>query len=267
MTTPHPAKPTTIDVCGLHFLAVHEHECVTHLFQQLDAGIGGWVVTPNLSILRSCVRNPENHELVSRANVTVADGMPILWAAWLQGTPLPARVPGSDLVNSVSAAAADRGRSIFLLGGAAGTAEGAERELLRRHPHLRIVGHNCPPFGFENDTDLIDRIGDEIAAAEPDLIFVALSFPKSEYLIKRIRKSRENSWWLGVGVSFSFLSGDIDRAPQWMQRNGLEWIHRLAQEPRRLSRRYLIEGFPFGLELMLRSVLRRLRDGRQSFYS
>jgi len=263
MTETSQTVLTTVDVWGLNFLAAHEHECVTHIFEELDAGRGGWVLTPNLAILRHCVRDPAIRELVSPVTVTVADGMPILWAARLQGTPLPARVPGSDLVTSVSATAAERGRSIFLLGGAPGTAEGAEIELRRRHPQLRIVGLNCPPFGFEHDADLMDQIGDEVAAAEPDLIYVALSFPKSEILIRHIQERRPDSWWLGVGVSFSFLCGDIDRAPSWMQRSGLEWIHRLAQEPRRLARRYLIEGVPFCAELLARSVIRRMRSRRK----
>lgn len=267
MIAARPSRLTTVDVCGLKFLKAQEHECVEHIFAELDAGRGGWVVTPNLAILRRGVRDPVAGELVSKATLTVADGMPILWAARLQGTPLPARIPGSDLVTSVSAAAADTGRSIFLLGGAPGSAEGAETELLNRHPHLRIVGRNCPPFGFEHDKELIDRIGDEVAAAKPDLIYVALSFPKSEILINQIRQRRPDSWWLGVGVSFSFLSGDIQRAPRWMQRNGLEWIHRLAQEPRRLGRRYLIEGLPFGVKLLIRSISRRARHRPDSFYS
>jgi len=256
---------STVDVCGVRFLAVKEHECVEYIFDELGAGRGGWVVTPNLSILRRCVREPSEHNLVSLATTVVPDGMPILWAARLQGTPLPARVPGSDLVTSVSAAAAEKGRSIFLLGGAPGTAEGAEAELLRRHPELRIVGRNCPPFGFEHDPALMDEIGDEVAAAKPDLIYVALSFPKSELLIARIRARCSQSWWLGVGVSFSFLAGEIHRAPLWMQRAGLEWCHRMAQEPRRLFRRYLIEGLPFGVELLGRSVVRRLRHDSDWF--
>ena len=93
-----------------------------------------------------------------------------------------------------------------------------------------------------------------LVAAKPNIVFVALGSPKQEYLINRIRQVLPSAWWLGVGASFSFLAGDVKRAPTWMRRAGLEWLHRLVQEPRRLFHRYIVVGLPFGFSLMSRAL-------------
>jgi N-acetylglucosaminyldiphosphoundecaprenol N-acetyl-beta-D-mannosaminyltransferase len=186
--------------------------------------------------------------------------MPLVWASRLQGTPLPARVAGSDLISSLSAAAAGEGRSIFLLGGDNGTAQAAANVLRDRYPQLVIAGTLCPPLGFENDEAAMRRITAVLEAARPDIVYVALGSPKQERLIDRIRPALPKAWWLGVGVSFSFLCGEVKRAPLWMRNWGLEWIHRLAQEPRRLFRRYVIAGIPFATMLLLQSALRGARN-------
>src|SRR5439155_3575860 len=108
-------------------------------------------VTPNLDHLRRCGDDVSFSALVAEADLVLADGMPLVWAARLQRTPIPSRVAGSDMICSLSRAAAARGRSIFLLGGAAGTAEAAAKALVEQCPNLNIAGTHCPPLGFEND--------------------------------------------------------------------------------------------------------------------
>jgi N-acetylglucosaminyldiphosphoundecaprenol N-acetyl-beta-D-mannosaminyltransferase len=252
-----PAIPPTITIAGVRFHPLIEAECVACITQLALAGRGGWVVTPNLDILRQCVRDPGIQQLVSRADLVVCDGTPILLASHLQGTPLPGKVCGSNLINSLPAAAARAGLPVYLLGGAPGTADEAARVLRARHPELQLVGTHCPPFGFEQDEREIARIAAAIAAARPRIVFVALSFPKGERLIERIRDAAPDAWWVGVGISFSFLCGHVRRAPRWMQHAGLEWVFRLTQEPRRLAQRYLVQGLPFGAELVLRALAGR----------
>ena len=94
------------------------------------------------------------------------------------------------------------------------------------------------------------KMRDALAASEPDIVYVALGSPKQEQLIALLRAAVAAAWWLGVGISFSFVCGHVRRAPRWMQRIGIEWIHRLCQEPRRLFRRYFVVGVPFGMRLM-----------------
>jgi N-acetylglucosaminyldiphosphoundecaprenol N-acetyl-beta-D-mannosaminyltransferase len=247
----------TISLHGVSLHAITEAQAVAHVIAALDANLGGVAVTPNLDHLRRCRLDPKFAEMLSRADLAVADGMPLVWASRLQGTPLPQRVAGSNLICSLSAAASAAGRSIFLLGGAPGTAEAAGRLLQQRHLGLTVAGQLCPPIGFDSDPEQIRAIGDALIAARPDIVFVALGSPKQERLIAELRTLLPNAWWLGVGISFSFLTGDVKRAPRWMQRIGMEWTHRLLQEPRRLFARYLIHGLPFAARLFARAAVTR----------
>jgi hypothetical protein len=128
--------------------------------------------------------------------------------------------------------------------------------LSARFPAVKIAGTHCPPYGFEADAAVMGELVQRLTDARPDIIYVALGSPKQEKLIGRLRPFLPQSWWLGVGVSFSFLCGHVLRAPLWMQRCGLEWMHRLGQEPRRLFRRYLVAGMPFAAALLGRAALR-----------
>lgn len=246
---------------GVEIDAVSEAQCVEHVMSELAQHRGGWVVTPNLDHLRRLVRQREFRELCAGASLIVADGMPLLWAARLQGTPLPERVAGSNLIWSLSSAAGSQGKRIFFLGGDPGTAEAAARILSDRFPGLVACGTLCPPPGFERDPAQLSALRSALESARPDLVYVALGSPKQERLIADLRALLPEAWWLGLGISFSFVSGDVRRAPRWMQRTGLEWIHRLVQEPRRLARRYLVDGLPFAVSLLCGSAWRGLRGG------
>jgi len=240
----------TVDLRGVHINAITEVHAVRHIMSELGAGRGGMVVTPNLDHLHRCLHDVQFAALVSEAEMIVADGMPLVWASNLQGTPLPERVAGSNLISSLSHAAAQAGNTVYLLGGAPGTAEGAARALQARFPTLKIAGTICPPYGFENDPTMMAELIAAVSSARPDIVFVALGSPKQERLILKLRPLLPHAWWLGVGISFSFLSGDVRRAPVWMQKIGMEWIHRLVQEPRRLFHRYVVVGIPFAIELL-----------------
>lgn len=245
---------------GVPLHALTEVQCVNHILDELDAGRGGWVVTPNLDHTRRWQRDHDFAKLCEQATLSVADGMPLIWASRLKGQPLPERVSGSSLISSLTAGAAERGRSIFLLGGDEGTADEASRVLKQRHSNLKVGGTHYPPFGFEHDEAQSKAIVDAVMSASPDIVFVAVGSPKQERLIEQLRSLLPATWWLGVGISFSFLADRIRRAPRWMQRSGLEWTHRLAQEPGRLGRRYLIEGIPFAMKLLATSAWEGIHD-------
>ncbi len=117
-------------------------------------------------------------------------------------------------------------------------------------------------MGFDADPTAMAALEARLAASGADLVFVALGSPKQERIADALAHALPRAWWIGVGISFSFLCGDIVRAPRWMQRTGLEWVHRLAQEPRRLARRYLVDGIPYAIRLLGRSALERGRRSR-----
>jgi N-acetylglucosaminyldiphosphoundecaprenol N-acetyl-beta-D-mannosaminyltransferase len=247
---------------GVAFDSIREAQVAERVLQSVAAGEGGMIVTPNLDHLRRSWVDPGYRALIGEADLVLADGMPLVWAARIQGTPLPERVAGSSLVLSLAEAAAGAGRSLFLLGGDPGAAEGAARELRSRFPKLTIAGCHCPPFGFEKDQGEMQQIRAALQAARPDIVYVGLGSPKQEQLIGDLRSLLPRAWWIGIGISLSFLSGDVVRAPGWMQRIGLEWVHRLGQEPGRLAKRYLVHGLPFALRLLATSAWRRFVPSR-----
>ncbi len=243
---------------GLDVAAVSERETITYVLEGIADGRGGWICPANLDVLRQWHGSAEVQDLLAEADLVVPDGMPLIWAGGLQGARLPERVAGSTLVFSLSSAAAEVGASIFLLGGNPGTAEAAARQLTEVNPGVAIAGTLCPPFGFEKDAEWLDRIEHELLVAAPDIVFVGLGFPKQERLIRELRRRLPTAWFLSCGISFSFVAGEIQRAPVLVQRLGLEWLHRMVQEPRRLVRRYLLEGIPFMTRLMCSALTIRL---------
>jgi N-acetylglucosaminyldiphosphoundecaprenol N-acetyl-beta-D-mannosaminyltransferase len=234
---------------GVPFDRVTASEAVARIARDLEQGRGGWALTPNLEILRRLVREPANHDLLEAADLVLADGMPLVWASRVQRTPLPERVAGSDLAWSVPRAAAERGASVFLLGGEPGAAEDAAARLRDEIPGLEVAGTLCPEHGFDRDPGRVAAVIEEVTAAQPRVVLVGLGFPKQERLIQRLRADLPAAWMLGVGISLSFVAGDVRRAPPWMQAIGLEWVHRFWQEPGRLARRYLVHGLPFAARL------------------
>lgn len=262
VTFEHPSGTDlpAVWVGGARIHALTEAQCVDHILRQLDAGRGGWVVTANLDHLRLISRQPEYAGLCALASLTVADGMPLVWASYLQGTPLPERVAGSSLLWSLTAAAARQGRAIFLLGGSPGTAHAAASVLQQRYPTLHVAGTHCPAPGFEKDPQNIAHLTARLSNAAPDIVYVGLGKPKQDLLINQLRARLPQAWFVGVGISFSFVCGAVLRAPGWMQRLGLEWLHRLAQEPRRLGTRYLVHGLPLAAGLLSGAAIQRLRS-------
>ena len=230
-------------------------ELVSELIAAAAVGEGGYVLTPNVDALRQVHESEALARVVDGAAIRVADGMPLLWASKLQGTPLSARVAGSDLIFSLSTALAHQALSVFLLGGNPGTAEAAAKRLSEDLPGLVVAGTFCPPHGFEEDPNQLDQALSAVEAAAPDFVYIGLPFGKAAAMAEKICLRLPHAWCLGLGISFSFVAGEVRRAPLWMQRMGLEWLHRLSQEPRRLVRRYVREDPPF-LTRMFASALR-----------
>lgn len=246
-----------VDVGGVEIDVLTESATVATVMRDLAEGRGGVMVTVNLDHVRRCRSDAAYRDLVARSELVVADGMPLVWASRVQGTPLPERVAGSNLVWSLCRECAAGGRRVFLLGGDPGAAEGARSVLESTFSGLRVCGVLCPERGFERDEARLASIEGEVVSSGADVVFVALGSPKQEYLGERLHLAMPRAWFVGCGISLSFVAGQVSRAPMWMQRCGLEWAHRLAQEPRRLARRYLIDGMAFGAVLMGGAVWRR----------
>ncbi len=255
-----------VDLGGTGIDRITEAEVVAIVRDALVAGRGGRIVTPNIDILRRAQRDPGVRRYLDDADLVVADGMPLIWASRLGGTPLPERVAGSSLIWSLSDGLGRDRRSVFVIGGAPSAAEGgadgatrAADRLAAACPGLRVAGALCPPYGFDNDRAAVADLCAKVAGAEPDLVFVGLGFPKQGRVIDRLRPDLPGAWFVGCGAAVNFVAGDVGRAPRWMQRTGLEWAHRLSTEPRRLAGRYLRHDAPYALRLLVRAPRQRAR--------
>ena len=253
------APPARVRVGAVHVMAITEAEVADRVALGWARGRGGAIVTANVDIVRAATRDPGLAELVEAAEVVVADGMPIVWAGRLAGVPIPERVTGSSLVHSLAGRAAREGRAVYLLGGEPGVPEEAAEALRERHPALRVAGTHSPPFGFDSAEHGLRDVARLVAAARPDLVFVGLGFPRQERAIEEIRRLLPAAWYLGCGAGIPMAAGRFARAPRGLQRVGGEWLHRLALEPRRLARRYLLHDAPFALSLLARALYSRFR--------
>jgi N-acetylglucosaminyldiphosphoundecaprenol N-acetyl-beta-D-mannosaminyltransferase len=250
---------------GVGFDPLTERQVVEYVRRALDRGAGGHIVTPNVDIMRLAGRDPVLRADLAAADLVVADGMPVVWASRLAGARLPERVAGSSLLWSLARAIAGDARSVYLVGGAPpgfGRAEGAHRAagaLASACPGLRIAGYASPRFGFDATPATLRAVCREVIEVKPDLVYVGLGFPKQERFISLLRPDLPAAWFLGCGAGIDFAAGDKTRAPGWMQRSGLEWLHRMAGEPRRLAGRYLRHDAPYALTLLARAALARAR--------
>lgn len=249
--------PERLLVGGVGLDEVDEQQVVRHVIGHWRHGRGGRVVTPNVDIVRLALADPEAAALIAGAELAVTDGVPLLWLARCMGHLRLTRVTGADLIASLSAAAAEAGASVYVLGGPPGAAKRATEALQRQIPELIIAGYSSPPFGFEQDPKAWVAAISEVVAAAPDIVFCGLGFPKQERLAEAVRPMLPRSWFVGCGAAILFASGEVRRAPLWMQRSGLEWSYRLVQEPSRLWRRYLLRDLPFLTRLLLPHLVHR----------
>jgi N-acetylglucosaminyldiphosphoundecaprenol N-acetyl-beta-D-mannosaminyltransferase len=221
----------------------------------IEAGRPGYFITANLHYAMLTAADKRLPAINEAAHFVIADGMPLVWASRWRTVRLPERVAGSDLVPALCERAAQRGRRVFLLGGAPGIGDEAGRKLRERFPTLQIVGIETPPFRAltpEEQAQLLTRIRD----ARPDLLFVAFGQPKGEVWLAENREALGVPVAVQIGASLDFVAGRVRRAPRWIQRLGIEWAYRLSREPARLVGRYTRNAL-FALRMLLRDFITR----------
>lgn len=209
---------------------------------------GGFVFTPNIDHVVTADDNPEFAEAYSRASLSLADGMPIVWGSRLMGTPLPERVAGSDLVGPLLELAGQRKWRVAFFGAGPGVADKAAA-IAREKWNTHVVSTDAPLVTLDDHAQ-IDAIALALSDQKPDLVLFALGAPKQELLMARIADRVSPAVLLGIGASLDFIAGTLKRAPAIMRKTGFEWLYRLAQEPGRLWRRYLINDPKFVIILL-----------------
>lgn len=254
-------EPEMMRILGVSFDNLSMGEILGQIRDFVQEGSPRTIFTPNVDFLMLARHDPEFLQILNAADLSICDSVPLLWASRLLGTPLKARVTGSDLFPAGCELAAREGYRVYFLGAAPGVAARAAQILTERYPRLRVVGVHAPPMGF-NGNQLESRdIMETIRNAGPDILFVGLGTPKQERWIHRYRDELEVPVSIGVGSSFDFVAGVLRRAPRWVQRIGLEWLFRLCLEPRRLYRRYLLRDAPFVAIVLQEWIRNRLAGG------
>lgn len=203
------------------------------------------IMGPNAQLVTLAQHNLRFAEALHASALNIPDGISVILASKLLGRPISRRVPGGELMEELCREAARSGLRVFFLGGLPGAAELAAQQLQRRYPSLSVAGVYCPPYGFERDAVENAHVRRRIAEAEPDLLFVAFGAPRQEIWMHENCPSLPIGAALSVGAALDTQAGLRKRAPRWTHSLGVEWLYRLACEPRRLWRRYLIGNTHF----------------------
>lgn len=241
------ASPPTlprVDILGVRVAAIDLPRALDTIESWIAAGKHHYVCITGAHGVMESRRDPVLRAIHNQAGMATPDGMPLVWVSRLLGHAGTRRVYGPDLMRALSALSAKRGYRQFYYGGDKGVADQLAAALKRDCPGLVVAGTLCPPFRpLTSDED--DDVVAQINAAKPDIVWVGLSTPKQEYWMASHGARLDAPVLIGVGAAFDFLAGRKAQAPLWMQRNGLEWLFRLCQEPRRLGGRYLriVPGF------------------------
>ncbi len=209
------------------------------------------VYTPNSEIILHAYKNPDYCEILNRGSLVTADGIGVVYASKILGSPLPERVSGFDLANHLLEKTAPMGKTLYLFGGKPGVAEKAAEKIVSLYPGIKIVGAKDGYFDAEKEEKIIADINE----TSPDILFVCLGFPKQEKWIDE-HKNLSARVVMGIGGSLDVFAGEVKRAPEIFQKLGLEWFYRLLMQPSRFVRMLALPKFGFTVLLHGRKFLR-----------
>jgi N-acetylglucosaminyldiphosphoundecaprenol N-acetyl-beta-D-mannosaminyltransferase len=236
--------PRAVNILGVPVHAVTMPATLEWIAGAIDNGGPRQICTANPEFVMRARRDPAFRAVLQAADLVLPDGVGLLWAARRLGDSLPERVAGSDLIYRLAERAAERGWRLFLLGAAEGVAARAAARLQARSPGLAVVGTHAGSPRPEDEAAQVALI----RAARPDVLLVAYGAPQQDLWIARNRERLGVPVSIGVGGTFDFVAGVARRAPRWVQRLGLEWLHRLARQPWRVGRIYTaVVAFPLAV--------------------
>lgn len=216
-------------------------EAVEEIEHMIARGKKAYVVAVNVDVIVKIEQDEELRHVIDNADMVLTDGQPLLWISRLHRRAIKQKVSGSDLVPELCEVSAEKGYSIFILGGQAGVAEAAKEKLEKKYPTIHIVGTYAPPVGFEKDEAEQVHINKLISQAAPDLLIVCFGCPKQEKWIWKNIDKYDAKVSLCAGATVDFLAGNIKRAPKCISACGFEWLYRFFKEPKRLFKRYFVD--------------------------
>jgi N-acetylglucosaminyldiphosphoundecaprenol N-acetyl-beta-D-mannosaminyltransferase len=238
-----PATTTTVPVFGIECFCGDVPDAARAILRRLEEKTGGYICFCNAHVAVTAQHDRRVEACLSSAFAVFADGAPVAWVQRHHGHPEARRVPGPDVMPEVIAAACRLGTRHFLLGSTNDVLELLRGELARRYPGVNIVGALAPQVSDPTRRD--DALVATVRAVRPDVVWCGMGAPKQELWMLAHEQALAPALLVGVGAAFDFLAGTKRRAPAAFQRAGLEWLFRLATEPRRLWRRYLLTNTEF----------------------
>jgi N-acetylglucosaminyldiphosphoundecaprenol N-acetyl-beta-D-mannosaminyltransferase len=245
----------SVNICHVHVHATTMPQAVDLLSNYAATSTGpAYVVTPNAQHVVLLKKDQHFREIYAHASLVLPDGFSLLLAARLFGKRLRERVTGVDLFKALCGRAAETGLRVYFMGGQPGSVDFAARKLKGAYPALIVAGTHCPGRGFEYDPKQLAEIARRIREVKPHILFVGLGAPKQENWIYEHGLKLGVPVCMGIGGSFEMVGGMTARAPRWVQRLGLEWLFRLAVEPRRMWKRYLIGNVQF-MAMVIKQLL------------
>jgi N-acetylglucosaminyldiphosphoundecaprenol N-acetyl-beta-D-mannosaminyltransferase len=245
--------PRRVNILGVGVSAINMAQALTAIEGWIAQRQSRYVCVTGVHGIVESQGNNGLRRVHNAAGLVTPDGMPLVWLARLHGLEHVRRVYGPDLMLAMCHRSISKGYRHFLYGGAEGVPDRLANGLKRRYPGLRIVGSYSPPFRSLTDEE-DEQIVQAINEANPDVVWIGLSTPKQERWMAEHIGRLTAPVLVGVGAAFDFHSGLKRQAPRWMQRSGLEWLFRLANEPRRLWRRYLVNNPLFTLLVLLQAL-------------
>lgn len=200
-----------------------------------------YIVAINVDVVMKIEEDPYLKKITDEADMVLVDGKPLIWISKWHKHSVKEKISGSDMVPILLKRAAEKGYSVFIIGGKEGIAEKAKENVERDIPGIKIVGTYSPPFGFENDERELENINSIISQASPDILIACFGCPKQEKWIYENYQKYNAKVSVCAGATVDFLAGNINRAPKWMSDHGLEWFYRFTQEPKRMFKRYFVD--------------------------
>jgi len=241
---------TRANVLGVGVHAVNLPLAAEMLETAVESGYGGYVCVTGIHGVMEAQRNPQFKTILDNAMLVVPDGVPTVWVGRWEGYKSMGRVFGPDLMLEVCRRSVSSGHSHFLYGGKLGIAEELQANLERRFTGIRIAGTYTPPFRRLSPAEMTD-LQNRVSLVAPDIIWVGLSTPKQEQFMFENIRSLNCKVMVGVGAAFDIHTGHVNDAPNWIKNAGLQWLHRLCQEPSRLWKRYLFNNSEFLIRIAL----------------
>lgn len=239
-----------VNALGVGIDAVNMRSAAAMLESHIRTNTKGYVCLAGVHGIMEVQRDSRLRSIFAEALLVVPDGMPTVWMGHLQGFHTMRRVFGPDLMLEVFGRNEFRDCVHFFCGGAPGVAEKLREEMMRRFPWAKIAGTFSPPFRDMTAKEEAD-LAAKVRSLQPDIVWVGLSTPKQELFMARYLPMLDTKLMVGVGAAFLFHTGAIRDSPTWVKNAGLQWAHRLMQEPKRLWKRYLLNNSMFIVSILL----------------